>query len=86
MYRIGPQNLITRLALYLTDHFSNFKFQNYLEFFSVKRFRVALSKLRVSSHRLESCEAGRWARPVKLAYDERKCRVCNILEDVPFYL
>ena len=38
--------------------FSNFNFQSYLEFISVKKFRVALSKLRVSSHKLE-CEAGR---------------------------
>ena len=60
--------------------FSNFKFQSYLEFISVKKFRVVLSKLRVSSHKLE-CEAGRWARPVRVVYDERKCRVCNILED-----
>ena len=60
--------------------FSNFKFQNYLEFISIKKFRVALSKLRVSRDSLE-CEAGRWARPVRMAFDERKCRFCNILED-----
>ena len=39
----------------------------------------------MSSHRLE-CEAGRWARPVRVAYDERKCRVCNILEDEFYFI
>ena len=81
---IFVQNWISELdnssrALFYRS-FANFKFQSYLEFISVKKFRVALSKLRVSSHRLE-CEAVRWAKPVRVAYDERKCRVCNILED-----
>lgn len=34
----------------------------------------------MSSHRLE-VEAGRWARPVRVDYDERKCRICSKLED-----
>ena len=38
--------------------FSNFKHQLYLEAVSVKKFRVAMTKLRVSSHRLET-EVGR---------------------------
>ena len=32
------------------------------------------------THGLE-VEIGRWKRPVKVAYAERKCRVCGVLED-----
>ena len=39
-----------------------------------------LSKLRMSSHRLE-VEAGRWARPNIIPVDERKCTTCRVLED-----
>ena len=60
--------------------FSSFNFQSYLDIISVKKFRVALSRLRVSSHRLE-VEAGRWARPVRVEFENRKCLVCNKLED-----
>ena len=43
------------------------------------KFRIALSKQSLISQ--VSLEAGSWARRVRVAYDERKCRVCNILED-----
>ena len=43
------------------------------------KFRTALARLRVSSHRLE-IEAGRWARPYKPVSD-RICNICNCLED-----
>ena len=46
----------------------------------MKQFRVAMTKLKVSSHRLE-IEVGRWARPNRTPVDERKCRYCNKLED-----
>ena len=46
----------------------------------MKKFRVAMTKLRVSSHRLE-IEVGRWTRPNRTPVDERKCRYCNKLED-----
>ena len=39
-----------------------------------------LSKIRMSSHRLE-IEAGMWDRPQSIPLNERKCRVCNVLED-----
>ena len=51
-----------------------------------KKIRVALIKLRVSSHRLE-IEVGRWSTPNRIPIDERKCRVCDKLEDeYHFYL
>ena len=60
--------------------FSNFEHQLYLEAVNVKKFRVAITKLRVSSHWLET-EAGRWARPNRTPINERKCRYCNKRED-----
>ena len=60
--------------------FSIFDHQLYLQQVNIKKFRVALSKLRVSSHRLE-IEVGRWSRPNRIHIDERKCRVCDKLED-----
>ena len=57
-----------------------FQFQPYLEIVNAKKFQTALSKLRTSSHRLE-IEVGRWARPQKILRDNRKCRICNTLED-----
>ena len=47
---------------------------------TVKKFRIALSRLRTSSHRLE-IEAGRWSRPVRKPIAERLCFLCNTLED-----
>ena len=46
----------------------------------MKKFRVAMTKLRVSSHRLE-IEVGRRTRPNRTPVDERKCRYGNKLED-----
>ena len=59
---------------------SEFCFQDYLEVVTVKNFRNALSKLRMSSHRLE-VETGRWARPNAIPFAERLCKNCNKLED-----
>ena len=60
--------------------FSRFEHQIYLDCVKVKKFRLAMTKLRVASHRLE-VEIGRWARPNRVPVDERKCRHCNTLED-----
>ena len=59
---------------------SSFKFQPYLDNINVLKFCKALTQLRVSSHRL-AVEAGRWNRPVRTPYDDRKCLFCNLLED-----
>ena len=59
---------------------SEFCFQDYLEVVTIKKFRNALSKLRMSSHRLE-VETGRWARPNAIPFAERLCKICNKLED-----
>ena len=40
----------------------------------------------MSSHHLE-IESGRWAQPNSIPEDNRKCQVCNIIEDeYPFVL
>ena len=56
-------------------------FQPYLNLINIEQFRVALSRFRVSAHRLE-VETGRWHKPVAVPFNERKCRTClDYLED-----
>ena len=42
--------------------------------------RISLSKLRVSSHRL-IVESGRWMKPQATPFENRKCKICGVLED-----
>ena len=58
---------------------AEFNLKTYLNSINVLKFRTALARLCVSSHRLE-IEAGRWTRP-HIPVDERKCSICNQLED-----
>ena len=51
-----------------------------METIKITEFCIALCKLRLSSHRLE-IEVGRWAKPNRTPLDQRKCRICNIVED-----
>ena len=60
--------------------YAKFDLQPYLIDVNVAKYRIALSRLRVSAHRLE-IEAGRWHRPVAIERCDRKCISCNILED-----
>ena len=64
----------------LYKHLFDNNFPKYLEVVKVKKFRTALSRLRVSSHRL-SVESGRWHRPNIIPYDQRICPFCKIIED-----
>ena len=59
---------------------AQFQFQTYLEQINVFKYMQALSKLRMSSHRL-AIESGRWARPTSIPISDRKCVHCNVLED-----
>ena len=68
----------SRANLYNT--FATFQFQPYLEAINIYKFSQAISKLRVSSHRL-AIESGRWARPNSIPINERKCSSCLVLED-----
>ena len=69
---------ITRSRCYI--NIANFHHQKYLELIKVEKCRSSLYELRVSSHRLEA-EVGRWAKPDKTHLDNKKCRVCEVLED-----
>mgnify|MGYP000426324330 FL=1 len=44
-------------------------------------FKFALCRFRVSAHRL-AVETGRRHKPNKIPYNERKCQLCNTLEDL----
>ncbi|MCG8074808.1 MAG: hypothetical protein JAY75_01015, partial [Candidatus Thiodiazotropha taylori] len=68
----------TRARCYIT--FANFQYQHYLKVLNIEKCRISLSKLRLSAHRLE-VEMGRWVRPNKIPYNDRKCKLCNRLED-----
>ena len=54
--------------------------QPYLENLNVFKYMQAMSKLRMSSHRLAK-ESGRWTRPNRIPVNERKCRRCKLVED-----
>ena len=58
----------------------SFKCHPYLGTINFKTFQTSLSRLRMSSHRLE-VETGRWTRPEKTPFENRKCKFCNNLED-----
>lgn len=57
-----------------------FQFQPYLEKINIRKFSQAFSRLRMSSRRLE-IESGRWARPNSIPFEDRKCILCEVLED-----
>ena len=52
-----------------------FEYEKYPNYISYKSFRMALTKIRMGSHRFIP-ERGRWAKP-KFEYKDRLCPVCN---------
>ena len=68
----------TRACTYVT--YADFVFHSYLSDVNISKYRIALCRLRVSAHKLE-IEAGRWHKPVAIPRNDRKCIVCNVLED-----
>ena len=72
----------TRARCYLT--FATFKYQQYLDNLNIVKYRKSLSRLRLSSHRLE-VEVGRWAKPNKIPYEDRKCQVCFSVRCILIY-
>ena len=57
-----------------------FQMQPYLDMININKFSNALSRLRVSSHRLV-VESGRWVKPIRIPFHERKYSNCSIIED-----
>ena len=68
----------TKARCFIT--FSSFQYKTYLDMLNIAKYRKNLGRLRLSSHRLE-VEAGRWAKPNKIPYENRKCKNCDVLED-----
>ena len=60
--------------------FCDFSYKAYLEVLKIEKYRMAMSRIRLSSHRL-MIETGRWHRPHSIPYEERKCIVCDTIED-----
>ena len=58
---------------------SEFKFEPYLELLKDPKYRIAVSKLRASSHMLE-IERGRHTRPIT-PVENRRCPKCNVIEN-----
>ena len=72
-----------RLASYCI-HKHDFHFEKYLNCIQINKYRIALTKFRVSSHDL-AVETGRYTN---VAVDDRKCQQCsmNVLEDEYHFL
>ena len=73
----------TRATFYRTFK-DQITFSPYLDGVSSKLYRISLSRLRTSSHRL-GIEIGRWRRPV-LPREQRKCPRCNKIDDEYHFL
>ena len=73
------ENISNFVSALFYRNIASFEQQFYLDAVTVRKWRVALSRLRVSSHRL-GIETGRWGRN-RVAITHRKCHLCNILED-----
>ena len=65
---------------YIYRTISQFEFSLYLDVIQVKKYRSAMSRLRLSSHRL-AVESGRWHKSLPIPFIERKCTICNVLQD-----
>ena len=70
----------SRATFYRSISDNYFEFQNYLNCVNIPKYRYALTRLKVSSHRLE-VEAGRWQKPIRKPFHDRKCVFCDKLED-----
>jgi len=70
---------ITR-ALCYREISTTIDFKAYLNVVNIPKHRIALSRLRTSSHHL-AIETGRWHKPISIPYSDRKCIVCDTLDD-----
>ena len=64
-------NKTTRARCYTL--YDDFRFKPYLNLINIEKVRVALSRFRVSAHRLD-VETGRWHKPVAVPFNKSKCR------------
>ena len=59
--------------------------RNIIIIINITKHRIALTKLRVSSHCL-AIETGRYHKPTSLPVDQRLCAECGVLEDEAHFL
>ena len=64
----------------LYNHISCFQYQPYLDILTIDTFRISLTKIRVSLHRL-TIETGRWEKTNVIPRNERLYKECNTVED-----
>ena len=77
-------NALNKLRTYkLFKH--QFQLEKYLLCINITKHRIALTKLRVSSHCL-AIETGRHHKPTSLPVDQRLCVECGVLEDEVHFL
>ena len=77
-------NALNKLRTYkLFKH--QFQLEKYLLCINITKHRIALTKLRVSSHCL-AIETGRYHKPTSLPVDQRLCDECGVLEDEAHFL
>ena len=77
-------NALNKLRTYkLFKH--QFQLEKYLLCINITKHRIALTKLRVSSHCL-AIETGRYHKPTSLPVDQRLCAECGVLEDEVHFL
>ena len=70
-----PNTIIETYALYKSQYVS----EKYLDMISDPKYRIAVSKLRASSHNLE-IERGRYTRP-KVNPENRLCPLCYVVDN-----
>ena len=58
----------------------NFQLEYYLTAVATVKYRIALTKIRVSCHRL-AIETGWYQKPTSLPINQRLCTLCNQVED-----
>jgi len=59
-------------ALCYREISTSIDFKAYLNVVNIPKHRIALSRLRTSSHHL-AIETRRWHRPISIPYNDRKC-------------
>ena len=57
-----------------------FQLEGYLSQVKIEKYRTALTKLRVSCHRLQ-IELGRYHKPFSIPPKQSLCKLCNCIED-----
>ena len=74
----GQLKELPRASTYILFH--NYGYKSYLNILRIQKYRHTLTRFRHSAHRL-AIETGRWHKPYKIPWPDKKCQICDILED-----